>query len=727
MSLLKKYVCVIQHDSKDCGVACLATITKQYGYKVPISTIREHAGTDNNGTTVYGLIKAAEKLKLKTKAVRIENFEEISEYFPKPAIAHVVMNESYMHYVVIHEVRNNKIIIADPAKGIVTYTKEEFFKIWTGVIIFLAPTQLFEKGDEIKGSFSRFFKVVLFQKSLIANIVIATILTTILGIGGAFYFKVLIDSILPNQLASSLTIVSIGMIGLAIFQLITDFIRSKLLVHMSQNMDISILLGYYKHVIELPMNFFGTRKVGEIISRFNDASSIREALSSATLTVLIDIAMAIGGGVILYNQSSKLFVMCFIPLVLYLILVAVFKKPLENGNKKYMEDNSQLTSYLIESLQGMETVKSFNAERKVNEETEKRFVKFINSIFKYTYIMNFQASLKAGVKSVFGIIIIWVGGVLILRGEISIGVLISFNALLVYFIGPIERLINLQPQLQKAFVAADRLSEIMDLDREKNDNEDSKISPENFKGDITFKNVDFRYGARKKVLNNINIVIKAGQNVAFVGESGSGKTTIAKLIMNFYDVESGEININSYNIKDINKDILREKISYISQDSFFFSGTIKENLLFAKHNATYENIVQSCKFAQIHDHINELPLRYETLLEENASNLSGGQRQRLAIARALLREPEILVMDEATSNLDSITEKAIERTIEKCTENVTTVIIAHRLSTIMKCDKIYVLKKGEIIEYGNHFDLMKNRGYYYNLWSQQSPDEYKVR
>ncbi|MCI6690917.1 MAG: peptidase domain-containing ABC transporter [Clostridium sp.] len=724
MGVLKKYNCIKQHDIKDCGAACLATISKQYGLKTPISKIREVAGTDMNGTSAYGIIKAAEKLGFTAKGVKASKPEDIFSEFPKPAIAHVVMDGALLHYVVIHKVTKEEILIADPGKGIVKYTVADFFKIWTGVLIIMVPAATFEKGDETKGLFQRFWGLIKVQKNLLVNIFISSILITVLGIIGAFYFKFLLDDILPNNLNKSLLVISVAMIGLSIFKIITQFFRSLLLIHMSQNIDIPLLLGYYNHVIDLPMNFFGTRKVGEIISRFNDAGKIRDAISSATLTLMIDTLMAIVGGVILYMQSSKLFWFCFIPIVFYLALVFIFKKSLEDVNRDVMEDNAKLTSYLVESIEGIETVKAFNGERKVNLETEKKFIKFIKSVFKYGYVNNLQGSLKNTVKGIFGIFILWIGAYLALKGDITVGTLISFNALLAYFIEPIERMINLQPQLQSAMVAADRLGEILDLELEKSKDEDKKINPNTLLGNINFKNIDFRYGTRQLVLKNINMDIKPGEKIALVGESGSGKTTIAKLLMSFYNTEKGEIIINNYNIKDINKEALRDKMSYISQDSFFFSGSIKENLQFANEDATYEEIIEVCKQAQIHDFINSLPLRYETPLEEKGTNLSGGQRQRLAIARALIKKPEILIMDEATSNLDSITEKVIEKTIEECTKNVTTIIIAHRLSTIMRCDRIYVMDKGEVIEEGNHEDLLKKQGYYYRLWSGQTLEEF---
>lgn len=723
MYSFRKYHCIKQHDIKDCGAACLATISKQYGLNIPISKIREVAGTDMNGTSAYGVVKAAESLGFTAKGVKASKPEDIFSEFPKPAIAHVIMDGGLLHYVVIHKVTKEEILIADPGKGIVKYTPEDFLKIWSGVLIIMVPAPTFEKGNETKGLFERFWGLIKVQKGLLGNIFVSSILITLLGIIGSFYFKFLMDDILPNNLSKSLGIISIAMIGLCVFRIITEFFRSLLLIHMSQNIDIPLLLGYYNHVIDLPMNFFGTRKVGEIISRFNDAGKIRDAISSATLTLMIDTLMAIVGGVILYMQSSTLFLACFIPIVLYLALVFIFKKSLEEVNRSVMEENAKLTSYLVESIEGIETVKAFNGERKVNLETEKKFVKFIRAVFKYGYVNNLQGALKNTVKGIFGICILWLGAYSALKGDVTVGTLLSFNALLAYFIEPIERVINLQPQLQSAMVAADRLGEILDLELEKSKDEDKKINPKTLLGDIQIKNIDFRYGTRQLVLKNINMTIKPGEKIALVGESGSGKTTIAKLLMSFYNVEKGEVIVNNYNINDINKESLRDKTSYISQDSFFFSGSIKENLQFANEDATYEEIIEVCKQAQIHDFINSLPLRYETPLEEKGTNLSGGQRQRLAIARALLKRPEILIMDEATSNLDSITEKAIEKTIEECTKNVTTIIIAHRLSTIMRCDRIYVMDKGQVIEEGNHEELLRKQGYYYRLWSGQTLDE----
>lgn len=728
-----RYYCVKQHDITDCGAACLATICKQNDYKIGITRIREVAGTDKQGTNVYGIIKAAEILGFSAKGVKGDKEAFFSE-FPLPCIAHVIMDGNLLHYVVIHKITKKQVVIADPGAGIVKLTPEEFFGDvhnegkppkyqWSGVLILLVKSESFQTGDETKGLFQRFIHLLLPQKKLIIHIFIASLIYTILGILAAFYFKVLVDDILPDSLMKTLTTLSIGIIVLNIFKVILNAFRTHLLLYLSQKLDIALLLGYYRHVLELPMNFFGTRKVGEIVSRFNDASKVRDAISGATLTIMIDTLMAVAGAVILYLQNVQMFGITVIMVVLYLIIVLAFNKWYEQLNRKQMEDNSQLTSYLVESLNGIQTVKAYNAERKANRETEIKFVKLLKSIFDLSWVSNLQSSLKIFVELVGGVVILWVGSVCVIKGQITIGQLITFNSLLVYFLDPVKNLINLQPQMQTAVVAADRLGEILDLEAEKGENERKKLCPDSLSGDIVFKDISFRYGTRQLVLEDINLTIKKGQKVAFVGESGSGKTTLSKLLLHLYKAESGNILINDNNIEDIQIEKLREKIAYISQETFLLSGSILDNLSLGLDYETMDDVIEATKSAQAHDFINELPLRYETRLEENGANLSGGQRQRLSIARAMLKKPDILIMDEATSNLDAITEKQLDKTISEYSENMTTIFIAHRLSTIKNCDQIFVMDKGRIIERGTHEELKRLGGKYSMLAKQQSLDK----
>ncbi len=715
---IKRYYCVRQHDITDCGAACLATISKQYGFKTSITKIREAAGTDKQGTNAYGLIKAAESLGFTAKGVK-GNQEAFFSEFPLPCISHIVVDGTLLHYVVIHKISKRQVLVADPGKGMISYTPEDFFKVWTGVLILMVPSVSFNKGNETKGLFSRFFSLLLPQKKLLINIFLTSLVYTILGILGSFYFKFLLDDILQYNLEKTLHVISIGIILLYLFQTLLGAFRSHMILYLSQKIDIPLILGYYQHVLGLPMNFFGTRKVGEIVSRFMDASKVRDAISGATLTIMIDTLMALAGAIILYIQNSTLFITAIVIAVIYAVIVFAFNKPIKKVNQEQMEENAQLTSYLVESLNGIETVKTFNAENEASLKTETRFVRLLKSVFRGGIINNIRSSITSFTALAGGIVILWVGAWNVMKGNMSVGQLLTFNALLGYFLDPIKNLINLQPMIQTAIVASDRLGEIFDLELEKSGNESEKINPVDLKGDISFKNVDFRYGTRSLVLKSIDLTIKQGEKIALVGESGSGKTTLVKLLLNLYTWEKGEITIKDYNIKDISFESLREKLAYISQDIFMFSGTIRENLSMGSRSIDMEQIIEACRMAQAHDFINKLPLRYETYLEENGANLSGGQKQRLAIARAILKKPDIFIMDEATSNLDSITEKAIEKTLETVCSGVTTIIIAHRLSTIKRCDRIYVMEDGGIIEHGSHQELMELGGKYSELWKEQ--------
>lgn len=355
--MFKKYYCIKQHDITDCGAACLATISKQYGFNTSITRIREVAGTDKQGTNAYGVIKAAEKLGLSAKGVKGDKTAFFSE-FPLPCIAHVIVDGGLLHYVVIHKISKKQVIIADPGKGIVKLTPEDFFGEnaeegkppkyqWSGVLILMVPDTNFEKGDETKGLFQRFFHLLKPQKRLIVNIFVASMLLTIFGILGSFYFKVLMDDILPAGLLKTLHILSLGIILLNLFKVLLSAVRSHLLLYLSQKLDIALLLGYYNHILKLPMNFFGTRKVGEIISRFNDASKVRDAISGATLTIMIDTLMAIAGGIILYIQNSNMFAVTLVVVVLYFIIVFSFNSWYKKLNQVQLENNAQLTSFFV--------------------------------------------------------------------------------------------------------------------------------------------------------------------------------------------------------------------------------------------------------------------------------------------------------------------------------------------------------------------------------------------
>ena len=712
-----KLKCILQNDETDCGPACLAAIFGKYGLKVSIAKIRDIAGTDRQGTSACGLVKVIEHYGFEQKVVEADK-NALTQKLPLPAIAHVVIDNTLLHYVVITKIKDNTVVVSDPAKGSVRYKKEDFLKIWTNVLILIAPTKESQKGNKKESTLSSFFRLLISQKWLLLRIFILSMILTSIGIITSFYYQVLMDNIVPSLSIEMLNYVSAITLSLFLVQICLNFFRGLLIVKLEQNIDIPIMLGYYNHALILPMKFYSMRDTGEIISRFNDASSIRDIVSEASLTIMMDTIMAVVGAVVLFNSNRLLFLISVVMLILYGIIVFVYNKPIKKINRKIMEMNSKVTSQFVETINGIETIKAFNQEDNEKEKTDKLYKKFLKKVFNGGVLSLSQQTITMFVAVVGELVILWVGVAYVIKGELTLGELITFNALLGYFIEPIKNLINLQPSIQTAVVAADRLGEILDITPEYN-YEHEQLNDKIKFDKISISNLDFRYGTRELVLKDINLEICRGEKIAFVGESGSGKTTLANLLVRLYEQEKGSIKLDSIDIREFSIKQIRDNISYISQNTFLFSGTIRENLLFGNSDVSDDDISQVCKICELEEYINSLPLKFNTRIEENGKNLSGGQKQRLAIARALLKKPEILIMDEATSNLDYVTARSIEKTINNFSKNMTTIIIAHRLSTIKDCDKILVLRNGQIVETGNHRDLLNQRGYYYQLWNGQ--------
>ena len=721
-----------QTDPKDCGPVCMAMISNYYGYSVSVTRLREYGGTDLQGTNIVGLMKIAEKLGFNAQGVRAEDPSALYE-IPTPSIAHVITKDGFAHFVIIEEVRNNIVTVADPAKGRRTEKIEEFCQYWTGGLVLIEKNKYFKKGDESIKFLPMMLSVLKPNKSLIIAIFIASLFLNLFGFLGTFYFKFLVDDIVPNQLLTSLHTISLGILFMYVLQNVLTFARSHLILYFGMRTDISLMLGYYKHVLSLPMNFFETRKVGEVLSRFMDASKIRDAIASAAVTSLIDIVMIIVGSIILYIQNSTLFLITLLTIPIYVSLAYAFSKPYNRYNEEQMESNAKLNSYLVESISGIQTIRAYQAEDEIFVKAESYFIKLMKKIFKLGMYTNAQSSIKGFLDLAVSLFILWIGSTYVIRGEMTLGDLLTFNALVIYFLGPIERFIELQPKIQSATIATKRLGEILELKSES----EAQTGTNSYQCTVPhyplycvhseMKDVSFGYGNRGNVLENINIKFYPGQHIAFVGESGSGKSTLAKLLVRFYQPDEGEIKIDSHRIEAIKDEYLRSRISYVTQDTFFFSGTILENLLYGIDFVdSMEDVVKACEYAEIHEFIEGLPQKYETVLEENGKNLSGGQLQRLSIAKALLKKPSILILDEATSALDSITEQKIIKRLKTIDFETgfkdgkpTIIMIAHRLSTIKHADQIFVLKNKKIVETGKHEELICNEGEYYELWKNQ--------
>ncbi len=746
---------ILQHDERDCGAACLAMIASYYGLKYPISKYRELTKTDSNGTNLYGIVDAAKKIGFDAEALYgdsrnlIKSIQKSEVCFP--FIAHIITEDNFQHYVVVLKIKNKKIIVVDPAKGKVQYELEFFFEMWTGYIVTLKQNGYFCKGNYTKGLFKKFFSLLKGQHAILASVLIMSLVIASIGVIGAFVFEVIIDDfyttnettvcedncteehehitdktiedqtiidkviIFLTDNASNFNVFFIALIGLYVLQCFVQFLRGYLMSVFAKRIDMRLVLPYYDHILDMPMSAINTRTAGEYISRFSDTSIIRNAISGATLTLLLDLIMVIACGTILFMENKFLFLISAIMVGLYVIAVLVYRKPIDSANRTMMENNSKVQSYLKESIDGVEMVKSHSAEIVCKSKHNTKTKNFIQAVFKNNVISISQDSICTLIELVGTVVILWMGFGLVINNSITIGSLITFYALLTYFSEPIKNLIELQPTIQTAIVAADRLNDILDIPTEKfNETSVQKL----MWNQISICNVDFRYGNRQLTLQDVSLEIGKGERIAIVGESGCGKTTLVKLLMKFYSPEKGQIKIDGQDISNLSITTIRGDVAYVDQNTFLFSDTIKNNLLLGAPNASDEDIEKACRLSGAMEFIKKLPLGWNTFLDENGRNLSGGQRQRLAIARSLLKKPKLLILDEATSNLDAVTESAIKDTIYALNENITYIIIAHRLSTIKNCDKIVVMNDGFIVETGTHEELLQLKGRYYEMYSK---------
>lgn len=709
---------VPQIDARDCGVAALASIAKFYGSDFSLAHLRELAKTNKEGTTALGIVKAANEMGFETRPVQADKTLFDMSDVPYPFIVHVNKEGKLQHYYVVYQTRKDYLIIGDPDPSvkITKMSKEHFFSEWTGVAIFLAPKPSYQPHKDKKNGLLSFLPLIFKQKSLIAYIVLSSLLVTIINIGGSYYLQGILDEYIPNQMKSTLGIISIGLIITYILQQAMSFSRDYLLTVLSQRLSIDVILAYIRHIFELPMSFFATRRTGEIISRFTDANSIIDALASTILSLLLDVSILILVGSVLLAQNPNLFLLSLISIPIYIFIIFSFMKPFEKMNHDVMQSNSMVSSAIIEDINGIETIKSLTSEENRYQNIDSEFVDYLEKSFKLTKYSILQTNLKQGTKLVLNIFILWFGAQLVMSSKISIGQLITFNTLLSYFTTPMENIINLQTKLQSAKVANNRLNEVYLVESEFQVQENPVHS--NFlMGDIEFDDLSYKYGFGRDTLTDINLTIKEGDKVSLVGVSGSGKTTLAKMIVNFFDPYKGQITINHQDIKNIDKKILRRHINYLPQQAYIFNGSILENLTLGGNSMiSQEDILKACELAEIRQDIERMPMGYQTQLSDGAG-LSGGQKQRIALARALLTKSPVLILDEATSALDVLTEKKVIDNLMSLTDK-TILFVAHRLSIAERTNRVIVLDQGKIIEVGSHQELIQAQGFYHHLFNK---------
>lgn len=704
-----------QMDQKDCGVASLAMVFGYFGSYYSLARLRELAKTTINGTTALGLVKAAQTLGFEPQAIQADMTLFDSPNLIFPFVVHVLKDKDLFHYYVVTGKDKQNIHIADPDPEVrlTKLSRERFEEEWTGTTIFVAPSPNYQPHKDKNQGLTSFLPILINQKGLIINIILATVLVTLINIVGSYYLQSIIDTYVPNQTSSTLSVVSICLVIVYALQQILSFAQDYLLIVLGQRLSIDVILSYIKHIFNLPMSFFATRRTGEIVSRFTDANSIIDALASTTISIFLDISMMLMISIILFLQNSNLFFISLLGLPIYALIIIAFMKPFEKMNRDTMEANATLSSSVIEDINGIETIKSLVSEKTRYQKLDREFVDYLKRSFTYSRAESQQKALKKFAQLLLNVCVLWMGANFVMDGKMSLGQLITYNTLLYYFTNPLENIINLQSKLQTAQVANSRLNEVYLV---KSEFEEQKMVEDlsMVQGDMTFKGIHYKYEYGQDILSDINLTIKQGSKIALVGISGSGKSTLAKMMVNFYNPNQGEIRLGDMNLNQIDKKSLRQHINYLPQQPYVFNGTILENLLLgAKEGTTREDILRAVELAEIREDIERMPLNYQTELTSDGTGISGGQRQRIALARALLTDASILILDEATSSLDILTEKRIVDNLMNLDK--TLIFIAHRLTIAERVEKVIVLDRGKIVEEGNHADLLARNSFYTHL------------
>ena len=762
-----RYTYVRQHDTTDCAAACLAMVCLHYKKEVTITRLRDMMGTDLKGTNLVGLQKAANELGFTTAAVRVDRENFLSD-FSLPCIAQVITDQGLAHFVVVfkkttikdegarrkhmlqdaetrkeEEKKGKKhkckdyVIIGDPGTELKKISLDEFYKNFTGVLLLLNPTSEFKGGklgsrdgkggkdgkDGKSGKYGmmkRYIDLLLPQKKLFFYAILSSVITTILGIASSMFNKILMDEVLPYGLNSLLVTLILVFSVVSITSTLIGFVRQWVLIHLSIKIDIPLMLGYFGHIFNLPMKFFATRKTGDITTRYSDADTIKSIFTSIALSLVMDISMAVITGIILFRMNAMLFSISLFMALVSILLVLVYKQPYKRINEESMAQSAALNSQMIESLRGIETVKCNANEQTELDNLEREYMKSLKISLRSSRISTTQGLISSFISTGFSMLTTYVGISQVLNGEMTLGGFMAFSTLSSYFTSPLSNLIGLQMEIQEASISMKRLTEIMDYPAENETAEGMEQSEmEKVEGDIEFKDVTFRYGNRAPALDHVSFTIPAGKKVALVGSSGSGKSTITKLLLKYYDPEDGEIDVNGVNLAEYSNHSVRRAIAYVPQNVELFSKTIYDNIRISRMDATLDEVKEAAKKADAHDFIRHLPLQYNTYLEEAGNGLSGGEKQRIALARAFLKDSNLYILDESTSNLDFATETLIFNMIYEQLADRSMLIVAHRLSTIRDCDLILVMDHGKIVERGTHDELLAKDGRYAELWNMQ--------
>ncbi|WP_461376830.1 peptidase domain-containing ABC transporter, partial [Cloacibacterium normanense] len=690
MNKFKKFPFYKQPDAKDCGPTCLKIIAKYYGKSIPLQELRKITETTRDGSSFLGLSDAAEQIGFRTLGIQI-NYKTLLEEVPFPCIVHW-MNS---HYIVVYKIdKNGKIYVSDPNYGLLSYNKNEFIKHWIGnnadenteegITLILETTPDFYNSEYENKSTKNFhflIKYLLKYKSLVIQLIIGLITGSLLSLLFPFLTQSIVDVGIQNQDLKFIYLVLIAQIMLFLGSMGINIIRSWILLHLSTRINISIISDFFIKLMNLPISFFDTRMTGDIMQRINDHNRIEKLLTNSSLNTLFSMVNFIIFSAVLFFYNYKLFLVYTSGSFLYILWIMFFLKKRKDLDYKKFSQVSQEQSKLIELVNGMQEIKMHNAEKQKRWGWEFLQIKLFKIQIKSLSLEQWQNVGGSFINQIKDILVSFFSAKLVLSGNLTLGMMLSVQYIIGQLNTPLLQLIDFIRQFQDAKISLERLNEIHDKENEENAEKQYVIDiPQK---NIEIKDVSFRYiGSDSFVFENLNLTIPYQKTTAIVGASGSGKTTLLKLLMKFYEPNTGEIKLGNTNLKNISPRLWREHCGVVMQDGYVFNDTIAENIAVGQDYIDKQKLRKAVEIANIKDFIEELPLSYNTKIGNEGVGISGGQRQRLFIARAVYKSPEYIFFDEATSALDANNEKIIMENLEQFFNGKTAIVIAHRLSTV---------------------------------------------
>ena len=713
--VLGRYPFFAQQSGSDCGAACLVMVSRYWGKRFSVNRLRDIANIDRNGASLRGLLTAAESIGFSTRPVKA-SLKELAKQ-KLPAIVHW----EGKHYIVVYKITSKYVIVADPAIGQRTLTHAEFKADWTGYTLLLQPTAMLKETKETSTPFWQFFELIKPHSLVMLEVFIASIFIQIFGLITPLFTQLILDRVVVQRSELTLTAVGMGLLIFNLFRVSMIGLRQYLLDHTANRIDLSLIVGFISHTLRLPLSFFESRYVGDIISRVQENRKIQRFLSGEALSILLDLftVFIYLGLMFWYSWKMALLALVIIPPFAFLALIAT--PFLQRISREIFNAVNKESSYLIEALTGVRTVKATAVEQTVRWHWEELLNQEVKTNFSGQVISNRLQIFSNTIEAIATTALLWFGAYLVIHNQLTVGQLVAFNMLLGNIINPFQRLIVLWNQLQEVVIAVERINDVLDTEPEEDLQNQSRQNLPPIQGHIRFEDVTFRYHPESdiNILENLSFEIKPGQMVALVGRSGSGKTTISKLVVGLYPPTDGKVLIDGQDITSLSLRSFRQQIGVVDQDTFLFGATIRENISLGHPGIALSEVIAAAKMAGADEFIKKLPMGYESQIGEGGGLLSGGQRQRIAIARALLGNPKLLVLDEATSHLDTESERIIQQNFNTILKGKTTLVIAHRLSTVRNADLILVLDRGVLIESGTHEELMAKKGHYFYLNQQQ--------